>query len=59
MARKRQQQQQQLGRPTTFLRKLGDGEFQEVPVGKLAGYEKRFAVRRASSSSTSHSSGQC
>ena len=56
MARKRQRRQQQLGRPTKFMRKHGAGEFQEVPETKLAAYQKRIGTRPASP--MSQSSGQ-
>jgi hypothetical protein len=56
MVRKRKRREQQLGRPTKFMRKLGAGEFQQVPATKLDTYQKRAGTRLASP--LSQSSGQ-
>ncbi|KAL2130451.1 hypothetical protein VTI74DRAFT_6380 [Chaetomium olivicolor] len=44
MVRARQRRQEQLGRPTKFLRNPGSGGFQVVPAAKLDAYQKRFGV---------------
>ncbi len=56
MVRKRKRREEQLGRPIKFMRKLGAGEFQEVPATKLDTYQKRTGARLASP--LSQSSGQ-
>ncbi|KAK4097957.1 hypothetical protein N658DRAFT_488840 [Parathielavia hyrcaniae] len=56
MAKRRQQRQQQHRLPTKCLRRLGNGEFQEVPITKLDAFVKRSGPRRASAAAISPSS---
>lgn len=53
MVRVRQRRQQQLGRPTKFLRDPGAGGLQEVPLAKLDAYEQRFGGPSVSALSSS------
>lgn len=58
MVRTREKRQEQLGRPTKFLRKLaaGEGDFQEVPQAKLDAYQKRFGAAPSASPMSQYSS---
>jgi hypothetical protein len=56
MVGKRKRRQDELARPTKFMRVHGGGEFQEVPQEKLDGFQRRFG--RNNVSSMSPSSGQ-
>jgi hypothetical protein len=57
MVGKRKKRQEELERPTKFMRRHGDGEFQEVAQEKLDKFQKRFGLNNVSAMSPS-SSGQ-
>ena len=56
MVRKRKRREDDLAKTTKFMRRHGDGEFQEVAQDRLDTFQRRFGLNNASS--VSLSSGQ-
>ena len=51
MVAKRKRRQEELERPTKFMRRHGDGDFQEVAQERLDKFQNRFGVSNVSSTS--------
>ena len=53
MVRKRKRREDDLAKTTKFMRRRGDGEFQEVAQDRLDTFQRRFGLKNASSMSLS------